>query len=159
MPIVRRWKYASVPRSDRSKPHSVRSGRVTWNVHANKSQCLKHSRERVAVPGIFARPCCGTNSGENSECNERNSSIERVTILDPPRSYARWGRSVLRTADAAAHRNRETVKAFQHGRPGESDHGPAARLMYFLRGTVEIPEKRKEIEKEKEEKREGQAGE
>lgn len=31
--------------------------------------------------------------------------------------------------------------------------------MYFLRGTVEIPEKRKEIEKEKEEKREGQAGE
>lgn len=126
----------------------TRTSRSAWNIHANGSRYLKYSRDRV-VARILAKIRNATSGTARS----------RATILDPPRSYARWGRSVLRTADAAAHRNRETVKAFQHGRPGESDHGPAARLMYFLRGTVEIPEKRKEIEKEKEEKREGQAGE
>ena len=61
--------------------------------------------------------------------------------------------------DATARRNRETVKAFQHGRSGESDHGPAARLMYFLRGTrVEISRKRNR-EKGREGRGERQTGE
>ena len=74
------------------------------------------------------------------------------------------------------------MKAFQYGRHGESDHGPAARLMhllYFLRGAVKIQsrdpvrkksgekkrgeEKRdrgqREEEREREREREGQAGE
>lgn len=76
-------------------------------------------------------------------------------------------------------RNGETVKAFQYGRHGESDHGPAARLMhllYFLRGAVntrsrEDPvrkksgeekrgvEKRERGQRQGEREREGQAGE
>lgn len=71
------------------------------------------------------------------------------------------------------------MKAFQYGRHGESDHGPAARLMhllYFLRGAVntrsrEDPvrkksgeekrgvEKRERGQRQGEREREGQAGE
>lgn len=52
-------------------------------------------------------------------------------------------------------RTRGTVKAFQYGRHGESDHGPAARLMhllYFLRVAVKTRRSRasKEIGGEKE---------
>lgn len=72
------------------------------------------------------------------------------------------------------------MKAFQYGRHGESDHGPAARLMhllYFLRGAVNTRsrdpvrkksgEEKRGVEKRErdrgqrqgEKEREGQAGE
>lgn len=56
------------------------------------------------------------------------------------------------------------MKAFQYGRHGESDHGPAARLMhllYFLRGAVKTQSrdpvrKKSGEEKRGEERRDGQ---
>ena len=55
-------------------------------------------------------------------------------------------------------RNGETVKAFQYGRHGESDHGPAARLMhllYFLRGAVNTRSREDPVRKKSGEEKRG----
>lgn len=50
------------------------------------------------------------------------------------------------------------MKAFQYGRHGESDHGPAARLMhllYFLRGAVNTRSREDPVRKKSGEEKRG----